>query len=441
MINYDEIIENNSNQSDYFGKKYPNINANLDNNTHKFNDVNFKPSKEIIGISEVEAKIDSGILKWKRISDIIDVENDKSDIYFVSQRFIGDCYLISFLRSLQHFQPEKYYYLFGICFPEIGYYEIYFFTENGDHIKVFVDDYVLVDENNNPYFSSLKDDEEQLYTAGRNVLIEKAFAKMNKSYNNIEGGLNASFYIVGKDSTSEKGFLTKEDKYIYQTFKDNINVKKIVLCGTINEGRNPQPMKGLVEGHMYSLFEAEEKLDLKILKLNNPYGINYPKEMEKFKLGLDTKYKDIENEIIEYNKSNVGNGNLKLDVQNFKRQFDLVEICSFIEVKKSEKQEPIKGKGPNPISPLLIQKSYTERINTLDALGISKKDQKQFIEKCGGNLGKSLYQLFKAFMKFGTTRETFYMLLGRGDYAKNKNQSSISYYLSYLNPLSYLKNK
>ena len=304
-----------------------------------------------------------------------------------------------------------------------------------------MDDYVLVDENNNPYFSSLKDDEEQLYTAGRNVLIEKAFAKMNKSYNNIEGGLNASFYIVGKDSTSEKGFLTKEDKYIYQTFKDNINVKNIVLCGTINEGRNPQPMKGLVEGHMYSLFEAEEKLDLKILKLNNPYGINYPKEMEKFKLGLDTKYKDIENEIIEYNKSNVGNGNLKLDVQNFKRQFDLVEICSFIEVKKLEKQEPIKGKGPNPISPLLIQKSYAERINTLDALGISKKDQKQFIEKCGGNLGKSLYQLFKAFMKFGTSRDTFYMLLGSEDYAKNKNQSSISYYLSYLNPISYFQNK
>ena len=116
MINYDEIIENNSNQSDYFGKKYPNINANLDKNTHKFNDINFKPSKEIVGISEVEAKIDSGILKWKRISDIIDVKNDKSDIYFVSQRFIGDCYLISFLRSLQHFQPEKYYYLSEFAF-------------------------------------------------------------------------------------------------------------------------------------------------------------------------------------------------------------------------------------------------------------------------------------------------------------------------------------
>ena len=71
-----------------------------------------------------------------------------------------------------------------------------------------MDDYVLVDENNNPYFSSLKAIDEKLYTAGRNALIEKAFAKMNKSYNNIVGGLNASFYIVGKDSASEEGFLS-----------------------------------------------------------------------------------------------------------------------------------------------------------------------------------------------------------------------------------------
>ena len=99
-----------------------------------------------------------------------------------------------------------------------------------------------------------------------------------------------------------------------------------------------------MEGHMYSLFETEEKLDLKILKLNNPYGKNYLGEMENFKLGLDTKYKDIENEIIEYNKSNVGNGNLKLDVQNFKRQFDLVEICSFIEVKKQKNRNQLKEK-------------------------------------------------------------------------------------------------
>jgi hypothetical protein len=72
VINYDEIIEKSSNPSEYFGKKYPNINDNLDEN-NKFNDINFKPSKKIVCMPKVEKKIDSGILKWKRISDIIEV--------------------------------------------------------------------------------------------------------------------------------------------------------------------------------------------------------------------------------------------------------------------------------------------------------------------------------------------------------------------------------
>lgn len=433
ILNYDKIIEETSSANEYFGNKYPQIMKNLDKN-HKFNDPNFKPSKDIINIEEVEDKIDSKILKWKRISDIIDIENDKSDKYFVNQNFLGDCYLIAFLRSLQYFQPQRYYFIFGTCFPEIGYYEIYFFTDDGSHIKVFVDDYVLVDENYCPYFSSLKKEEEELYTIGRNILIEKAFAKMNKSYKNIEGGLNASFYIVGINSGTEDGFLSKENNYIYQTFEKEIDLKNIVLCGTINEGENLDLIKGLQEGHMYSLLSTEEKSDLKILKLNNPYGINYPDEMEDFKLGLGRKYEDVEKEIIRYNKNNTNNGNLKIDIQNFKKQFDLVEICSFTDTKKQRKI-----KGISPLPPDKINESYDKRKNTLDALGISKEDQRKFIEKCNGNVGKALYLIFKAFMKYGTSKQTFYIrLLDNQNYGQNnsQNQSSFSF-LSYLNPFSY----
>jgi len=55
IINYDEIIENSSNPSEYFGKKYPNIYANLDKN-NKFNDVYFQPSKKIVCMPKVEKK-------------------------------------------------------------------------------------------------------------------------------------------------------------------------------------------------------------------------------------------------------------------------------------------------------------------------------------------------------------------------------------------------
>ena len=435
-INYDEIIEKNSLSIEYLDGKYPKILKNLDG-SYKFCDPNFKPSKNIIGIPEKEAKIDKKILHWKRISDIIDINKDKSDHYFVNQNFIGDCYLISFLRSLQYFHQEKYYLLFGICFPEIGYYEVYFFKEDGSNIKVFVDDYVLVDKNDNAYFSRLKKYEENIYTVGRNILIEKAFAKMKRSYKNIVGGTNASFHIVGINSGSEDGFLTKDNNYIYKAFEDEIEVKNIVLCGTRREENNPKPMKGLVYNHMYSLLDTEEKSDLKILKLNNPYGINYPEEMEDFKLGLNSKYKKIEEEIIEYNQLNTNNGDLKLDVQNFKEQYDLVEICPFTETKKKLK---IKGTIGSPESGI-IPINYKKRKNTLDALGIKKEDQNKLLEKCNGNLGKVLYLLFKAFMKHGTSVETFYTkLLGIQNY-NQKDDSQNNSFFSFLYNLNPFKSK
>ena len=440
-MNYDEIIEQSSLPNEYMDSTYPNIAQNLDKD-NKFCDPNFKPSKEIIGITETEKKIDQKILKWKRISDIIDINEDKSDNYYIIQNYIGDCYLISFLRSLLYFHPEMYSSLFGICFPDIGYYEFYFFKKDGSHVKVFVDDYILVDKNSDAYFAGLKKYEEELYTVGRNILIEKAFAKLKKSYGNIVSGHNASIHIVGINSDSEKGFLTKENDYIFETFNDEIEAKNIVLCGTKNEEENLNPMKGIVGGHMYSLISTEEKSDLKILKLNNPYGINYENEMKDFKLGLDTKYKEIEEEIIEFNQINTVTGDLKLDIQNFKNQFDLVETCHFTDTKKKTK---IKGIGSLP--PEIIQKSLEKRKNTLDALGISREDQKKFLKKYNGNIKKALYQQENAFRKYGTSQKTFYTKLlnlqnfGQQNNAQNDNQNNSYFsFLSYLNPFSYLPN-
>ena len=159
--------------------------------------------------------------------------------------------------------------------------------------------------------------------------------------------------------------------------------------------------------------------------------------MEDFKLGLNSKYKKIEEEIIEYNQLNTNNGDLKLDVQNFKEQYDLVEICPFTETKKKLK---IKGTIGSPESGI-IPINYKKRKNTLDALGIKKEDQNKLLEKCNGNLGKVLYLLFKAFMKHGTSVETFYTkLLGIQNY-NQKDDSQNNSFFSFLYNLNPFKSK
>ena len=148
-INYDEYIDPNDN---YFGGNLPNIMENLDGD-NKFCDPYFKHGKSIINIAKKEALIDQKILRWERISNIIDINDDKSDEFLINQNSLGDCYFIAFLRSLKLFKPDKYYKIFGKYFAEIGYYEIYFFTEDGQQVIVFVDDYILINKDSKPYFS------------------------------------------------------------------------------------------------------------------------------------------------------------------------------------------------------------------------------------------------------------------------------------------------
>ena len=169
MENYDQFINPNDN---YFNNILPNIMGNLIDG--KFIDKNFPPNNEKTFANKINPLVDytkgyfesiynqeyneaienyrkgirNNTLVWKRISDIIDVEKDQSRKIFINQNFLGDCYFIAFLRSLQKFQPNIYFNLFGLCFPEIGYYEIYFFTKDGKQFKVFVDDYILVKNDN-----------------------------------------------------------------------------------------------------------------------------------------------------------------------------------------------------------------------------------------------------------------------------------------------------
>lgn len=391
-FNYDDLLIS---KVDYLNNNLPNIEKNLDENM-KFKDPFFPHGKDIVKIKRIEEHIDSGKLVWKRISDIIDIKKDESDKLPITQRGCGDCYFISFLRSLQFFRQDYYHLLFGICFPEIGYYEFYFFTKEKKQVIVFVDDYILVNEHDSiPIFATLK--EEERYTVGRNLLIEKAFAKMKGSYGAIEGGYNASFPVVGFNSQLlRQDFLSKKDEEIYERLTEEVLEKNIVLCGTLT--KDPRPMKTLFCGHMYSLISTE-KQTLYILTLNNPHGKN-----PAVSLGMQLAWRSkIEDEIIEYNKNNRNNGNIKILVTDLQKHFNLVEICSFSDINK----RPIID-GIEPIPPQVINDLYFKRKNIFDALGIPKKDQIKFIMECKGNLGTVLYISMKLFMHYGTSRETFY---------------------------------
>ena len=64
--------------------------------------------------------------------------------------------MIAFLRRYKDIKPEEYSELIGYYDFNKGYYEINFYDKNGEKIIVYVDDYILVYQDNTPYFASVK---------------------------------------------------------------------------------------------------------------------------------------------------------------------------------------------------------------------------------------------------------------------------------------------
>ena len=390
---------------------------------------------------EFKSEIESKKLKWKRLSSILK-EKDfyKNDNIPISQGHLGDCYAIAFLRGLQKFQTKRYFALFGACYPEIGYYEIYFFIkQNGKtkNIKVFVDDYLLVSEDNIPRFAFLKIKDK--YVLGRNLLIEKALAKMNGSYFNIRGKyrkFSESIILTGYKGNK----LIKNEKWPDDTFDffvRQLAAKNIITCGT---KKNPK-LCGISGNYRYLMLDAsEEKVynyfvfyqgSLNVLKLNNPWGHNNLKDMENFKLNLDDKFINGEKSIVKYNIKNCDNGNLKIIENNLKENFDQIYYCEFKKVEKKEK-ENIEEKGDNGENPEdfpeneaidedTINNLYNKRILMLDAIEIPKNLQEKFRMKYEFDIDEGLFQFFIACLNFGTSLATFEKFM---EIHQNQNQQS-----------------
>lgn len=352
--------------------------------------------------------------------------------------------MIAFLRRYKDIKPEEYSELIGYYDFNKGYYEINFYDINGEKIIVYVDDYILVYQDNTPYFASVQ--EKETFIVGRYLLIEKAFAKMNGSYFNINGGfqgIKASYALSGiiPIQLGESLFSLDELK-IYNIIKTIFKTENLIISGTKDE----ISFKGLYENHMYSILYIEEyddKSEIKIIELQNPWGINIQEDAEQFALNLDEKYKYIEDNLKKYFSDNIKIGKIKILIKNFKDNFDYLEVVVFNKISEANKKEIEKNYGGTffPWPPGLEGgqkiKGFSKRKGILDILGISEENQNKFFLKYKDNIDQGLYELNNKFIECGTCPRAFNELMDIFDNTNNSDNSLSSWLKWVVSPFNW----
>ncbi|CAD8105955.1 unnamed protein product [Paramecium sonneborni] len=249
----------------------------LKNSKQEFVDNEFPPSVRSLGMRYSQ-------LSWKRMSDIFknklkmfNIDDQKDSRVglgkWISHKDIrqgiqGNCYFLASVSTIACRWPEVIKDLF--ISQKVNSSKLYAvrLCQDGEWKVIMLDDYIPVNNQGNPSF--LKNAGAELWVA----LLEKAWAKMNNNYTDIDGGDPRE---VIKSITGGPTWLifTNAPDFSQQLQKFS-DMKCVMASGTFKSNPN-YANYGLVAGHAYSLLKVYNlnhptKGQVTILKIRNPWG-------------------------------------------------------------------------------------------------------------------------------------------------------------------------
>jgi len=194
----------------------------------------------------------------------------------IVQGWLGDCYFLSAVSALAE-RPERIKAIFVTReVNEAGCYAVQVYV-SGCLQTVLLDDVIPCKRGSNvPAFTRTLGNE--LWV----LLLEKAWAKVNENYENIEAGnsVEALSFLTGAPSITIK---TDKKEHLEDNWKQILDAsnKKYVMCASAGHTNNGETKDfksvGLSCDHTYSLLSAIELIHkgrtLRLLKLRDPWGI------------------------------------------------------------------------------------------------------------------------------------------------------------------------
>ena len=150
---------------------------------------------------------------------------------------------------------------------------------NGEPVPVILDDQFPVSSTNKLAFCGINDSSGNIWP----IVIEKAWAKCNKTYENIiSGNATESLEFLTPAPIDTFPHEEEDNNYLLENIKMALNNKYIVLADTnINENANVEKLAklGLITNHAYQVIDTANVKnpngdDIQLLKLKNLLGKN-----------------------------------------------------------------------------------------------------------------------------------------------------------------------
>ena len=260
--NYALLLENLSKAKDfYIDVEFPAESRNISSNL-----LQFLPSLQVNQIV------------WARPSEIFlntNVQLFKDDIIpnDIQQGLLGDCYFLSALAALAE-RPSFVSRLFESKETnEVGCYSLWLCID-GEWQNVIIDDFFPVkktEQNPTVYLIFSRSNGPELWV----LLLEKAYAKINGGYQNIEAGLceEALRDLTGAPTQTLTDFTEKE---AWEFLKGGVENNFLIVVSSHFEKKEGKT-GGLISGHCYSILDIKEVTlnDItteNLIQLRNPWG-------------------------------------------------------------------------------------------------------------------------------------------------------------------------